>query len=65
MNEKVLTCECSNCESSYGVQFYTEYVSDETPQFCPFCGESVDDIQEEYIEEDDDFLDDDNWENDY
>ena len=60
MNEKALSCECTNCESSYGVQFYVEYVSDETPQFCPFCGESVEDIQEEYIE-DDDFPDDNEW----
>ena len=64
MTENEFSCNCTSCESSYGLQFYTELVSDETPQFCPFCGESVEDIQEEYIE-DEDFLGDDEWENNY
>jgi hypothetical protein len=64
MNEKVLSCDCSNCESSFGVQYYTEYVSLDEPQFCPFCGETIDDIQEEYIEEEENF-EDDEWNNDY
>jgi hypothetical protein len=27
-------------------------VSDETPNFCPFCGEKIEEISEEYIEDD-------------
>jgi hypothetical protein len=31
-----------------------ELVSDEYPEFCPFCGEKIDELSEEYIEDDDD-----------
>ena len=65
MNEKILTCECTNCESSFGIQYYSEYVSKDEPQYCPFCSELIEDIQEEEYIEEDDFFEDENWENDY
>jgi DNA-directed RNA polymerase subunit RPC12/RpoP len=51
--EKVITAECSECESSFELVYEEELVSDDTPSFCPFCGEKIEDIQEEYIDQDD------------
>mgnify|MGYP003341439253 CR=1 FL=1 len=61
---KVVTGECLNCESSYEVAFVEQLVSQEIPEHCPFCGEIIDDITEEYIDEDEqDLMDDDTkWE---
>ena len=55
---KIVTGECLNCESSYEVAYVEQLVSTELPEHCPFCGEIIEDIQEEYIE-DDDLTDDD------
>ena len=55
---KLVTGECLNCESSYEVAYVEQLVSTELPEHCPFCGEVIEDIQEEYIE-DDDLTDDD------
>jgi len=52
--ERTVIAECSNCESSFNVEYVEELVSQEVPEYCPFCGEIIDDIQEEYIEDDDD-----------
>jgi NAD-dependent SIR2 family protein deacetylase len=52
--EKTITAECHNCESSYAVNYIDELTSQEYPEHCPFCGEVIDEIQEEYIEDDDD-----------
>ena len=60
---KIVTGECLNCESSYEVAYVEQLVSQELPEHCPFCGEPIEDIQEEYIDEDDDLTDDDlKWE---
>lgn len=64
MSQKLITADCINCESGFELSYMEELTSSEFPQFCPFCGESIEDIQEEYIEDDDAF-EDDNWENDY
>lgn len=53
--------ECSNCESSYAVEFVEELVSQEYPEHCPFCGEQIEELSESYIEDDDDLDDDDKW----
>ena len=47
------TVECENCESTCEIVFEEDYVSDESPTFCPFCGERIEVIDEEYIEDDD------------
>lgn len=52
MTAKLITAECENCDSSFEVAYAQEMVSDDTPNFCPFCGERIEDIQEEYIEDD-------------
>jgi hypothetical protein len=61
MNEKSVTGECLNCESSYNIQYVEELVSEEYPEHCPFCGELIEELSEDYIEDDDD-LDDGEWE---
>ena len=57
MNEKNVSGECSSCESSFDVSYVQQFVSQELPQYCPFCGEEIEEIQEHYIEEDDSDLD--------
>lgn len=59
---KLVTGECLNCESSYEVAYVEQLVSSELPEHCPFCGEKIEEITEDYIEDDD--LDDDDlkWE---
>jgi hypothetical protein len=58
MTEKHITGECVSCESSYDVAYIEELVSSELPNHCPFCGEEVEDISEEYIEDEEDSEDD-------
>ena len=60
MTQKVISGECENCESSFEVAYQEELVSQEMPECCPFCGEHIEDIQEEYIDDEDD-LDDGEW----
>ena len=57
MNEKNVSGECSSCESSFDVSYVQQFVSQELPQYCPFCGEEIEEIQEHHIEEDDSDLD--------
>lgn len=52
MTDKLVTGECENCDSSFELAYTEELVSDDIPNFCPFCGERIEDIQEEYIDED-------------
>jgi len=54
MTNKALTGECSNCESTYTVEFMEEMVSQELPEHCPFCGEIIEELSEDYIEDEDD-----------
>ena len=60
MTEKIITADCSECESNFQLVYEEELVSEPVPCFCPFCGEKIEDIQEEYIEDDD--LDEDAYE---
>ena len=54
MATKTITAECHNCESSYDIIYMEELVSEQYPEICPFCGEHIEEIQEEYIEDDND-----------
>lgn len=58
---KLVTGECLNCESSYEVAYVEQLVSQELPEHCPFCGELIEDIQEEYIDENEQDDDDSKW----
>lgn len=53
MTEKNVLAECDECESTFNVNYDQELVSDEYPEFCPFCGERIEEVQEEYIDDDD------------
>ena len=61
MTNKSVVGECLTCESSYNIQFMSELVSEEYPEHCPFCGETIEEIQEEYIEDDEDEMDNGEW----
>jgi hypothetical protein len=63
MTTRTITAECSNCESSYDVIFMEQLVSDELPEFCPFCGEPIDTLSEEEYIDDDELNEDDEWNN--
>ena len=60
MTQKQLSGECLSCESSYSIAFMEELVSKDLPEHCPFCGEQIEELSEDYIEDDDD-LDNDGW----
>jgi hypothetical protein len=62
MTNKVISGECLNCESTYAVEYVEQLVSTELPEHCPFCGELIDELSEDYIEDDDDSEDEDEWE---
>jgi len=63
MTTKIITTECHNCESSYDVSYMEELVSEQYPEICPFCGESIEELSEdEYIEDDELDDDEDKWE---
>lgn len=53
MVNKQITGECLSCESSYSVEYTQELVSEEYPEFCPFCGEPIEELTEEYIDDED------------
>jgi hypothetical protein len=63
MGTKTITAECLNCESSYDMIYMEELVSEEYPEFCPFCGETIESLSEEEEEDnEDDDSDEDKWE---
>ena len=62
MTQKQLSADCANCESTYSVSYMEEMVSQDLPEHCPFCGEIIEELSEEYIEDDDDNVDDEEWE---
>ena len=53
MKNKVMSGECLACESSYEVEYVEQLVSQELPEICPFCGGHIEELSEEYIEDDD------------
>ena len=55
MTHRVITAECNSCESSYDVSFVDQLVSEELPEYCPFCGDMISEVVEE-VDEDDDFM---------
>jgi NAD-dependent SIR2 family protein deacetylase len=60
MTEKSLSGECLSCESTYSIEYMEEMVSQELPEHCPFCGEIIQELSEDYVEDEDD-LDDEEW----
>ena len=60
MSGKVISGDCNSCESSFDIAYEEMLVSQELPEHCPFCGEPIEDVREEYIEDIDD-LDNEEW----
>jgi hypothetical protein len=58
---RVVSGECKECESYFDLSFEENLVSQE-PEYCPFCGEAIEEPMEDYIEDDDDFDDETQWE---
>ena len=52
MITKNITGECNNCDSYFSVEYKVEMVSQEIPEHCPFCGELIEEISEEFVEND-------------
>jgi hypothetical protein len=61
MSDRKVNGDCSECESTFEVEYTEEMVSEQLPEFCPFCGSSVVELSESYIE-DDDSTDEEEWE---
>jgi len=61
MAKKNIKEECTNCDSYFRIEYDDNLVSNEIPEHCPFCGELIEDYDEEFVEEDLDPEDDD-WE---
>lgn len=59
MTQKQLSGDCLSCESTYSVSFMEEMVSQDLPEHCPFCGEQIEELSEEFVEEDD--MDNEGW----
>lgn len=60
MTQKQLSGDCLSCESTYSISFMEEMVSQDLPEHCPFCGEQIEELSEEFPEDEDD-LDNGNW----
>jgi len=61
MTHKSVTGECLNCESTFGIDYMEELVSQALPEYCPFCGEVIEELSEDYIEDDEDDMDNGEW----
>ena len=60
---KTINGECHNCESVFLVNYNEMLSSKEYPEYCPFCGEPIEELSEEsedYIDGEDE-LDDEEW----
>lgn len=58
---KSINGECNNCESSFVIHYTEMFTSKEYPEYCPFCGEPIDELSEDYIEDEDDSEDEGTW----
>jgi len=59
---KSINGECSNCESTFLINYSDMLASKEYPEYCPFCGEFIEELSEDYIEEsEDEFDDEETW----
>ena len=59
---KTINGDCGNCESSFLISYTEMLSSKDYPEFCPFCGEPIEDLSEDYIEDvEEDEYDEDAW----
>ena len=50
---KIINGECESCESTFLINYTDMMASKEYPEYCPFCGELIQEVQESYIEDED------------
>jgi primosomal protein N' len=58
--ECIKRIECNNCEVKFTLTFDKEEIED-SPDYCPFCGDLVEDVYKDIEDEDDDWSDGDEW----
>ena len=54
MKNKLITADCNSCESTFVVEFVEELSPKTLPEYCVFCGEPIEDIVEEFLDDEDD-----------
>jgi len=59
--EKQVSVECQNCESSFDIAYVEELTSEDYPQYCPFCGDPIEELSEHEYIDDDDAMDNQEW----
>lgn len=57
---KVVNSLCDNCESEFSLTFNENLVKEHEDLVCPFCGESIETLEED-IQEEFDLFEDDSW----
>jgi len=57
---KVVNSLCDNCESEFSLTFNENLVKEHEYLVCPFCGESIETLEED-IQEEFDLFEDDSW----
>lgn len=58
--ECIKRIECNNCEVKFTLTFDKEEIED-SPDYCPFCGDLVEDVYKDIEDEDDNWSDGDEW----
>lgn len=58
--QKSIYGECGECESTFNINYTEMLSSKEYPEYCPFCGEPIEEMSEETFDEDDMFDEDEN-----
>lgn len=59
--QKVITTLCNNCDSEFTLTFNDELVPEYEDLICPFCGSSIEELEEKEIEENYDLFEDEEW----
>lgn len=57
---KVINSICDSCESEFELKFNENLVKDHEEVLCPFCGETIETIEED-VPEEFDLFDEDSW----
>lgn len=58
---KVVNSICESCDSEFELKFNENLVKEHEELYCPFCGESIESIEEDVAEEFDLFQEEDSW----
>jgi hypothetical protein len=53
---KYLSFVCPCCDANYSVEYDEVVIDDDTPIFCPFCSEEIEelDLDEDFVNDDED-----------